>query len=222
MPQPSPRHEIAHLGHVELLTPEPEKSLDFARGARPRHRLGRRRHRDRRHLPVPRPGRPRARDLLGDRALRPAGAPAARAEEPGAGLPGARRRRPASRPRQLPGPGGRGQRTVRLRRPRRPRDDRVVPHARHPAGRLSLSAGRQPRNHLVCNRLPTVIAAGVDRGAPARGHGRYQDCRRIVDGLGHCWGISMGRFGSAGSGVRRGVGEKFPPICSPARTATPC
>ena len=25
----SPRHEIAHLGHVELLTPEPERSLDF-------------------------------------------------------------------------------------------------------------------------------------------------------------------------------------------------
>lgn len=29
MSDPSPRHEIAHLGHVELLTPEPEKSLDF-------------------------------------------------------------------------------------------------------------------------------------------------------------------------------------------------
>ncbi|WP_410671537.1 VOC family protein [Amycolatopsis sp. cmx-4-68] len=29
MPPPSPRHEIAHLGHVELFTPEPEKSLDF-------------------------------------------------------------------------------------------------------------------------------------------------------------------------------------------------
>ena len=27
--EPSPRHEIAHLGHVELLSPEPEKSLDF-------------------------------------------------------------------------------------------------------------------------------------------------------------------------------------------------
>ncbi|AIJ22296.1 VOC family protein [Amycolatopsis methanolica] len=27
--EPSPRHEIAHLGHVELLTPEPEKSLEF-------------------------------------------------------------------------------------------------------------------------------------------------------------------------------------------------
>ncbi|OLT04550.1 catechol 2,3-dioxygenase [Pseudonocardia sp. CNS-004] len=25
----SPRHEIAHLGHVELFTPEPERSLDF-------------------------------------------------------------------------------------------------------------------------------------------------------------------------------------------------
>ncbi|WP_232665898.1 VOC family protein [Pseudonocardia sp. TRM90224] len=29
MPDASPRHEIAHLGHVELFTPEPEKSLDF-------------------------------------------------------------------------------------------------------------------------------------------------------------------------------------------------
>jgi catechol 2,3-dioxygenase len=28
-PEKSPRHEIAHLGHVELLTPEPERSLDF-------------------------------------------------------------------------------------------------------------------------------------------------------------------------------------------------
>jgi catechol 2,3-dioxygenase len=29
MPSPAPRHEIAHLGHVELFTPEPERSLDF-------------------------------------------------------------------------------------------------------------------------------------------------------------------------------------------------
>ncbi|RSM49056.1 hypothetical protein DMA12_04895 [Amycolatopsis balhimycina DSM 5908] len=29
MPDPSPRHEVAHLGHVELRTPEPERSLDF-------------------------------------------------------------------------------------------------------------------------------------------------------------------------------------------------
>ncbi|MET8851517.1 catechol 2,3-dioxygenase [Amycolatopsis sp. NPDC004625] len=29
MPGPAPRHEIAHLGHVELFTPEPERSLDF-------------------------------------------------------------------------------------------------------------------------------------------------------------------------------------------------
>ncbi|MDQ7805445.1 catechol 2,3-dioxygenase [Amycolatopsis sp. A133] len=29
MPDPSPRHEIAHLGHVELFTAEPERSLDF-------------------------------------------------------------------------------------------------------------------------------------------------------------------------------------------------
>jgi catechol 2,3-dioxygenase len=28
-PEKSPRHEIAHLGHVELFTPEPERSLDF-------------------------------------------------------------------------------------------------------------------------------------------------------------------------------------------------
>jgi catechol 2,3-dioxygenase len=27
--EPSPRHEIAHLGHVELLTPAPEQSLEF-------------------------------------------------------------------------------------------------------------------------------------------------------------------------------------------------
>ena len=29
MTTPSPRHEVAHLGHVELLTPEPEASLRF-------------------------------------------------------------------------------------------------------------------------------------------------------------------------------------------------
>src|SRR5205823_5162977 len=29
LPDPAPRHEIAHLGHVELFTPEPEHSLDF-------------------------------------------------------------------------------------------------------------------------------------------------------------------------------------------------
>ncbi|HEX4061352.1 MAG TPA: hypothetical protein VHY58_10070 [Streptosporangiaceae bacterium] len=69
-------HEIAHLGHAELLTPEPEKSLWFftevlgltenGRGGDSvylrtwddyeHHSLKRHRHRP--HLPVPRPRRP--------------------------------------------------------------------------------------------------------------------------------------------------------------------
>ena len=159
-----PIMDVAHLAHLEILTPKPEESLRFfvdvlghdrerppgrlglparlgrlrallpatdrledigprprglprpqpagppaaragAAGLRLRGRLARGRIGPRPCLQVPRSGRAPDRALLRDGVVRGAARTPPLPEEPGAALPGARRLRPASGPRQLLGPG---------------------------------------------------------------------------------------------------------------------
>ena len=224
-------HDVAHLGHAELLTPEPEKSLWFftqvlgltengtsgdsvylrtwddyehhslkltavgtrrasagpgcapparrrctrrVAGSRPRASawLAGRRRRHRPDLPVPRPGRPRVRAVLGDRVVPRRRRAQARAEEPGAGLPRPRRPRPAARPRQLPGCADRAEREVRCRGTRRPghRADRA--RRRH-----DLRAVAALRAEVLRPRLHQRLD-GVERpAAPHRVRHRHQGGR---------------------------------------------
>ena len=230
-----PLHEVAHLGHIELLTPEPDASLRFFvdvlgltetgregnsvylrtwddyehhtaqadrarhlghpqggaaslepgrprgpgggdRGDRARHRLEGRRSGDRAHVPVLRSRRARDGAVLGNRVVHAAGRTQAVAEEPGSGLPGARRLRPATGPRQLPRPGRAAQRGVRPRRARRP--GHRADHARRRHDLRAVAAlhqqGLRPGVHPGLDRhgraaAPRRVRAGHPRGHLARG-----------------------------------------------------
>jgi len=86
-----PLHEVAHLGHIELLTPEPDASLRFFADILGLTETGRE-------------GNSVYLRTWDDYEHHTVKLTAAVAEEPGSGLPGARRLRAAPGPRQLPRP----------------------------------------------------------------------------------------------------------------------
>ncbi len=222
--------DLAHIGHVELLTPRPQESLDFfvdvlgmeeeAReggsvylrswGEWPRtslkltesehagighmgiratspaalerraaaieatglgNGLDRRRRRPRPRLHVHRPRRPPDGALLRVRALRPAAAPAAVAEEPAAALHGARLRGQAPGPRQPAGRRRAGGARVRRRAARLPAARAHRARRRHRDRRLDEPEHRRARADLRRRRLRRARPAAPRRvlGRHARG-----------------------------------------------------
>src|ERR1044072_3514244 len=137
MMQDEPVLDLAHLGHLELLTPKPEESLRFFVDVLGMTESGRKgdsvylrawddyegyslqltgsntsglgRPAFRPRVPLPRSGRPPHRALLRDGVVRGPRGPASGAEEPGAALPGARGRGAPARPPQLPRGGREGE-----------------------------------------------------------------------------------------------------------------